>query len=245
MTDREVNKKICDMILDDKVSSDEVLWYVKGECRSVPLTPQTLGMLFEMYAEIQYDEDDPLSCFSREIPISELKNIHPGFESTNGCQWARSDNSYLGKKYKIKRPQKGGKVFAIQLDGPNKNSTKKYRNIRKDIRVNILKQNCAVLDIGANIEIDHKNGKYNELANVSLETQKEQDFQPLSRSANDAKRQHCKECIRDGKRYDARRLGYKEGWIAGDENTSECAGCYWYDIKRFNQLISKDFNKMN
>ena len=115
MTDREVSKKICDMILDDNISSDEVLWYVKGECRSVALTPQTLGMLFELYAEIEYNEDDPLSCFSREIPISELKNIHPGFESTNGCQWARSDGSYLGKRYKIKRPKRAVRSLQFNL----------------------------------------------------------------------------------------------------------------------------------
>lgn len=45
--------------------------------------------------------DDPMSCFSAEISIDLLANIHPNFRSTNGCQWARSDNSYLGKKYII------------------------------------------------------------------------------------------------------------------------------------------------
>lgn len=54
---------------------------------------------------------------------------------------------------------------------------------------------------------------------------------------------HSKDCIKTGKRYDARRLGYKEGWVVGDENTSPCIGCYWYDPKRFNQLISKDYKK--
>lgn len=243
MTSKEANKKIQDMINDSSISSDAVIRFVKGECQTIALTPLTLGMLFEMYAEIEYDENDLTSCFSREIPISELKNIHPGFESTNGCQWARSDNSYLGKKYKIKRPKAGGKVFAVQLDGPNNNSIKKYRGIRKDIKESICSRRCVVLDIGSNVEVDHKNGKYDELSNVTLEEQKESDFQPLSKSVNDAKRQHCKECIRDGKRYDARRLGYKEGWVVGDENTAPCIGCYWYDPKRFNQLISKDFLK--
>lgn len=96
---------------------------------------------------------------------------------------------------------------------------------------------------GSSIEVDHKNGKYDELSNIELENQKIDDFQPLSKAANDAKRQHCKDCIKTGKRYDARRLGYKEGWVVGDENTSPCIGCYWYDPKRFNQLISKDYKK--
>lgn len=133
----------------------------------------------------------------------------------------------LEKKYKIKRPQKGGKVFSIRLDGPNVNSVKKHRGIRQDIRTEISKQRCVVLDIGSSIEVDHKNGKYDELSNIELENQKIDDFQPLSKAANDAKRQHCKDCIKTGKRYDARRLGYKEGWVVGDENTSPCIGCYF------------------
>lgn len=243
MTSKEINKQIQDMILNPTISTDDVIRFVKGECQTVSLTPLTLGMLFEMYAEVHYDENDPTTCFSREIPISELRNIHPGFESSNGCQWARSDGSYLGKRYKIKRPKAGGKVSAIQLDGPNHNSVKTYRSIRKDIRDTITHQRCAVLDVGSNIEVDHKNGKYDELSNIDMDNQKLQDFQPLSKAANDAKRQHCKQCIREGKRYDARRLGYKEGWVVGDENTAPCIGCYWYDPKRFNELISRDYTK--
>lgn len=239
---KEVNTKIQKMIQEEN-ETDEIIRFVKGECQTVNLTPVTLGMLFEVYAEIKYDENDPTSCFSKEILISELKNIHPAFESTNGCQWARSDGSYLGKKYKIKRPKKGGKVTAVQLDGPNYNSTKQYRNIRKDIRVSILNGRCSVLDIQSNIEIDHKNGRYDDLSNLEAEKQKEDDFQALSKAANNAKRQHCKECIRTGKRYDAKRLGYKESYVVGDEKTSVCIGCYWYDPHRFNQLISKDFKK--
>jgi hypothetical protein len=43
-------------------------------------------------------------------------------------------------------------------------------------------------------EIDHKNGWKNDLSVMNPKTQKLEDFQPLSKSANDAKRQHCKEC---------------------------------------------------
>lgn len=240
----KMNKKIQQMILDPNISCTDVIQFVKGECQTIALTPSTLGMLFEMYADVKYNQDDPISCFSKKIPISELKNIHPGFESTNGCQWARSDNSYLGKKYKIKRFKDKNKVSAVQLDGPNNNSVKVYRSIRQDIRDKLGKQRCVILDVGSNIEIDHKNGKYNELANLSTDKQKLSDFQPLSKAANDAKRQHCKKCIEEGKRFDARILGYKEGWVVGDENTAPCIGCYWYDPLRFNQLISKDYNKI-
>ena len=104
-TDKEINKKIQTMVLE-RENIDSIIRFVKGNCQNINLTPMTLGMLFEAYADVRYDENDPTSCFSKEVPIAELKNIHPSFESTNGCQWARSDGSYLGKKYKIKRPQK-------------------------------------------------------------------------------------------------------------------------------------------
>lgn len=243
MSAENLNKKIQNMIQEGDIAPDDVLRYVKEQCQAAALTPQTLGMLFELYAGVDYDPDDPTSCFSREVPISELTSIHPGFKSTNGCQWARSDGSYLGNRYQIKRPKVGGKVAAIQLDGPNHNSIKRYRGIRKDIWDEVSKQRCAVLDVGSNIEVDHKNGKYDELSNISMEDQKSSDFQPLSKAANDAKRQHCKDCRRDGKRYDARRLGYQAGWIVGDENTSSCVGCYWYDPKQFNETVSKDYRK--
>lgn len=241
--DKIINKKIQHMILSPEISRENVLRYVKGECQTVQLTPQTLGMLFELYAEVQFDESNPLTAFSAEITIDELKNIHPGFRSTNGCQWARSDGGYLGKKYKIKRIHQGGKVYSIKLDGPNEDSVKKYRGINPKIRKTILQGRCVILDTSVNIEVDHKNGKYNSLTNLELSTQKLSDFQPLSKAANDAKRQHCQICIKTGKRYDARKLGYKEAFIVGDENTSPCPGCYWYDPKRFNEVISKNFDK--
>lgn len=243
MDSKTINKKIQSMIVDPDISSDEVIRYVKGECQTISLTPATLGMIFEMYAEVDYNMDDPTSCFSEEITIAELKNIHPGFESTNGCQWARSDGSYLGKRYIIKRTHKGGRVYGIRLDGPNNNSIKTHRTIRADIRKEIESQRCVILDTSSNIEVDHKNGKYNELSAIDLGKQKKSDFQALSKAANAAKRQHCLTCIQEGKRYDARRLGYTEGWVVGDENTAPCIGCYWYDPHRFNQLISKNFKK--
>ena len=226
MTNREINKKIQETILNSAIDVNEIIRYVKNECKMVSLTPQTLGMLFEVYAGVNYDKNDLTSCFSREISIVELRNIHPGFESTNGCHRARSDSCYLGKRYKIRRIKKGGKVVAIQLDGSNHNSIKKHRSIRKDIRDKILTQKCVVLDIASNIEVDHKNGRYDELSNIDLNDQKTSDFQPLTKAVNDAKRQHCKECIRDGKRYDAHRLGYKEGRNAADKNTVSRSGCY-------------------
>lgn len=88
-----------------------------------------------------------------------------------------------------------------------------------------------------------KNGKYDELSNTDVKTQKLQDFQPLCKPANDAKRQHCTVCKRRGKRFDARTMGYQVGWICGDEDTKVCTGCFWYDIEKFNHEVSKGFVK--
>lgn len=244
MARSEKEKKVLDMLADKSISVDDIIRYVKGECRDVAFSPLTLGMLFERIAGVEYDENDPMSCFSAEISIDVLANIHPGFRSTNGCQWARSDSSYLGKKYVIVRKRSGNRVSSVRLDGANDKSLKRNKGIRKEIVAEITKQRCAILDISTQIECDHKDGHYDVLSNQSLETQKLSDFQPLSKAANDAKRGHCMRCINSGKRYDATRLGYSQSFIVGDENTSGCQGCYWYDPKYFNKIISKEYKKV-
>ncbi len=243
MSRNEKEKKVLDMIKDKEIKTEDIINFVKKECFNINFGPQTLGMLFERIADVEYNEDDPASSFSSEISIDKLAEIHPNFRSTNGCQWARSDNSYLGKKYVIVRKHKGGKVSSIKLDGANDKSIKRNRGIKKEIVEEISKQRCAILDVGTQIECDHKDGHYDVLSNQSLDTQKISDFQPLSKAANDAKRGHCQKCINSGKRYDARQLGYSQGFVLGDENTKGCQGCYWYDPKYFNKIISKDFNK--
>lgn len=42
MTAKEINKKIQEMISSDSVPQDEIIRFVKGECQTVSLTPQTL-----------------------------------------------------------------------------------------------------------------------------------------------------------------------------------------------------------
>lgn len=237
-----VNKIIQNMITNGE-SIEKVLNYVKNDCKNEHLTPKTLGMLFELYADVKYDEDDPSSGFSRVVTVEELKNIHRDFVSTNGNHWARSDVNYLGKKYIIIRNKRSGKTFSVKLDGINNKSLKKNRKIRKDIRDKLSRQRCVILDIGTNIQVDHKDGHYDDPKNQDTSTQKESDFQPLSAAANDAKRSHCNNCIKEGKRYDATRLGYSQAFLYGDENTKSCQGCYWYDPKLFNKTISKDYKK--
>lgn len=177
--------------------------------------------------------------FTKEILLSDLILLDDGFRLGNGGSWCREDGPL--KKFNIIRTKKGNKIYSIRLDGFNKNY--KDRKIRPDIRTKIVKSPCAILHINSNIECDHKDGMYDDNRVSDVKTQEVSDFQPLSKAANGAKRTHCKNCIKSGKRFDAKLLGYSESYTEGSESTKSCSGCYWYDPHKFNSLISKDFKK--
>ena len=197
------------------------------------------AVLKEIFLVVNPPDEDG---FSKEITIDSLMTYNIGFRTTNGGDWCRSDQSALGKEYNINRIKKRGKIYAIKLDGYNKQLVIN-QSIRSDIAQNIKKKRCAILDVSTNIEVDHKNGKKDEQYMNDLESQSLNDFQPLSKAANDAKRTHCSNCKESGKRYDAKRLGYSVSFTKGDANTDNCPGCYWYDPIKFNEEISKDFKK--
>lgn len=180
--------------------------------------------------------------FSDIIFIEDLINKYgEQFKSNNGCQWARK-GSKLDKRYILVRIQAkdiggtGNKVVAIQTKGIRK--TVENHSIPLVVRNSLKGKPCAVLNvITSDMEIDHKNGKYND------ENYDENDFQPLSKSVNDAKREHCKRCNSTGCRFKASVLGYKVDFTKGDEKSTFCEGCYWYDPKLFNQIISANYER--
>lgn len=173
--------------------------------------------------------------YSEFISMDYLVKINPNFECGNGGSWCRSDGS-LGKLFEIVKKYDKGKISEIKLDGYKKQKTD--RGIDESIRNEIIKRRCAVLDIGTNIECDHKNGKYNESKELTID-----DFQPLNKTVNDSKRQHCKNCKESGIRYDAKRKGYSFSYTKGNEFSKNCEGCYWYDPIAFNKEISANFKK--
>lgn len=194
--------------------------------------------LVEIFLEVAKPNQDGVS---RKVSIDELEQYDPRFRTTNGCSWARDDGS-LGAKYLIKREKGKGRVIAVQLTGLKEDPIAK--GIRKDIVETIRKQRCAILDLSSDIQVDHKNGRYNTIRMTDSDKQRLDDFQPLCRCANTAKRGHCKKCSISGKRFDATRLGYSIGWLnGGDEEYDQwqCKGCYWHDPKRFNEEVSKDY----
>lgn len=223
------------MLSSSDTSIDTIISYVQNNCSQYNLSPKPLGMIFEKYAHPDNNG------FSDYITISELINIHLGFKSTNGCQWARTNASFLGKKYHIERTQKNGSVYSVKLSGFNTDKIKQDRHINQNIKTALANKTCCILDIKSStgMEIDHKNARYDtDMSNQSIN-----DFQVMTKQVNDAKRQHCKKCLQTKKRYDAKRLGYSASFICGTEFSSVCIGCYWYDPHNFNKIISENFTK--
>ena len=174
--------------------------------------------------------------FSREVHINEFINEYDRLNFHNGCDFARK-TSEIGKKYNVVFRREKNKIVSITLEGFNKNATPKQ--IRGDIKKVIQSQKCRVLHISS-VEVDHKDGHNDDYSALKLENQKLEDFQPLSPSVNKAKRQHCKICRGNKVRFDARLLGYsKAQWIGSINYNGSCVGCYWYDVKKFNEEISK------
>lgn len=170
-----------------------------------------------------------------------IRDYGEKFQSNNGCQWARK-GSKLDRNYILTRLHakdlggKGNKVVAIQVSGFRE--TIENHSIPQNVRNSLKNVPCAVLGvITSDMEIDHKNGKYND------EEYQQEDFQALTKSVNDAKREHCKRCNATGCRFKASQLGYSVDFIEGDESSSTCQGCYWYDPQFFNQTISANYIK--
>ena len=180
---------------------------------------------------------------SRWVDISEFVGEYACLTFGNGASWARKEST-LAKKYIIefdKSITPGNGIDRIRLNGLNNGDYSQH--IRADIKRTIKAQRCVVLGT-SNPEVDHKNGMKNEDRVMRNEDQRLEDFQPLSKAANDAKRQYCKECRRTGIRYDAKKLGYPMSYYKGgathNNEENACEGCYWYDPIEFKKhLIEK------
>lgn len=180
---------------------------------------------------------------SRWVSSSEFIGEYADLKFGNGASWARKEST-LAKKFIIefdKSVTPGNGIDRIRLNGFNDSDYSQH--IRADIKRAIKARRCVVLGT-SNPEVDHKNGMKNEDRVMRNKDQRLEDFQPLSKAANDAKRQYCKECIRTGIRYDAKKLGYPMSYYKGaathNHEEDACIGCYWYDPLEFkSHLIEK------
>lgn len=229
-------KKIKEMAASPDVKFKTLKKYIADNCKDYVLTPAILGRIFEKYVGIDTTKEGHEDAFTDDVPVSDLAKIHPSFVSSNGCQWARSHSSYLGKKYAIVREQDGGRVASVRLAGANPDLLNKCRSIDPKIYAAFAGCACVMCGTHSTIEVDHKDGRYDNERNASADTQVATDFQPLCKHDNDTKRQRCKECKATGKRFDAKELGYPMSWTEGGEDWDEeqnCHGCFYYDIADF------------
>ena len=186
-------------------------------------------------------QPDENGC-SRWVDTSEFVGEYAELKFGNGASWARKEST-LAKSYIVefdKSITPGNGIDRVRLNGFNNGDFSQH--IRADIKRTIRAQRCVVLGT-SNPEVDHKNGMKNESRVMRNEDQQLQDFQPLSKAANDAKRQYCKDCRRTGIRFDAKVLGYPISYYAGgaSHNFEEdaCIGCYWYDPLEFKKYLTK------
>lgn len=180
---------------------------------------------------------------TRWVSKTEFVDEYASLMFQNGADWCRAEST-IAKYYYVefdKSITPGNGVDRIRLNGYKKEEDRMgSQTIRSDIKSFYQSKRCVVLGT-SNPEVDHKNGYKNNSRVMATATQKLEDFQPLSKAANDAKRQFCKECERHGKRYDAKQLGYPISFYKGDINhdgtETGCEGCFWYDPIEFRKHL--------
>lgn len=180
---------------------------------------------------------------SRWVNASEFVGEYAELKFGNGASWARKEST-LAKRYIVefdKTITPGNGIDRVRTNGFNNGDYSQH--IRSDIKREICSRRCVVLGT-SNPECDHKNGRKNEDRVMRNEEQKLSDFQPLSKAANDAKRQFCKECKQTGIRFDAKKLGYPMSYYKGgavhNSKNNGCEGCYWYDPLEFKRHLQEE-----
>ena len=191
----------------------------------------------ELFLELA--KPDPETGVSRWVNVSEFVGKYSELVLGNGNSWGRK-SSALQRRYILevdKSITSGNGIDRMRLNGYN--SDKHFsQSIRSDIVSEIRSRKCVMLGVNGTsenttIEVDHKDGRKNDMRVSDQATQRLEDFQPLCKAANDIKRQICKNCKLNDKRWDAKNIeGNPYSFYEGDENYTEelgCVGCYQYD----------------
>ncbi len=215
---------------------------------------------------------EPLTSISRFVNVAEFDGEYVELRFGNGGGWSRLDGDF-GKKHKIcvvktngtKRFSwtptekeineieiellnymfsKGTSIMLIKICGLQELSAS--RPIRTDIRKVLVTQPCVVCGTNSQIEIDHKNGLYNDPRVLNSKSQLIDDFQALCKHCNDQKRQTCVWQKKHNQRYPASKIPqlalFGIDFVEGNETFSETdinalVGTYWYDPVEFMKKI--------
>ena len=160
--------------------------------------------------------------YSRKVLVKEIVN--------SGLKWSKNGNGrrgiYFGDhryNWKVERGS-GRTVISLQLNGLNE-SIAFNQTIRKDIKDELYKgtksnfaPNCIVPLVDNDKEIDHRWGRKDSPLYDRINDPKKQtieDFQLLSHSHNQYKREQCVKCKNTNTRFNGTK------W---DDNIG-CAGC--------------------
>ena len=200
----------------------------------------TRGTKPDLFVELANPNSDGVS---RWVSKSEFVGKYSPLMFQNGADWCRKEST-IARYYYVefdKSVTPGNGVDRIRLNGYKKPEDRLgSQSIRSDIKQYYKQKRCVILGT-SNPEVDHKNGWKNDDSVMNVATQKMEDFQPLSKAANDAKRQFCKECRATGERFDAKRLGYPMSYCKGckmhDGTATGCEGCFWYDPIEFRKHL--------
>jgi len=182
---------------------------------------------------------NPDTGCSRWVSVAEFKGKYACLVLGNGCSWGRK-SSPLQARYVVefdKTQTPGNSIDRIRLNGYNR-AHHFSQAIRRDICDEIRRRKCVMLGVNGTsentrIEVDHKDGRKDDMRVSDPNTQRIEDFQPLCKAANDIKRQICKRCKETNKRWCARNIaGNPYDFYDGTEEYTPdvgCRGCYQYD----------------
>ncbi|MCI8588092.1 MAG: restriction endonuclease [Bacilli bacterium] len=198
------------------------------------------GSRASLFLELAQPDEDG---YSRWVSKREFVGEYEPLMFKNGGDWCRS-SAKIAKDFVLefdRTETSGVGIDRIRLAGFQDDAIGS-QTIRSDIKRYYQGKRCVVLGT-SNPEVDHKNGRKNNPSTMCVDTQKLEEFQPLSKAANDAKRQFCKECKRTSERYDATKLGYPISFYAGtshhDGSVTGCEGCFWYDPVEFRRHLEQ------
>lgn len=171
--------------------------------------------------------------YSRWVAKSECVGKYKKLEPRNGNHWYRNRGL---KKYIFEKEIRDSETY-WRFNGIVDDDSF-TRTIRQDIRDIVKREKCAFTSSNGTknnpIEVDHKNGRYNDPRVLNEYTQMVFDFQPLLKFLNAKKREDCIVCKKTNKRFDAKNLGFRVSFIEGNEDyVGTCEGCFWFDIERF------------
>ncbi len=160
----------------------------------------------ELFLELAQPDKNGVS---RWVSVTEFIGKYQGLwgvgvPGSNGGTWCRG-NSSLAKEFNLEfvyRKAQGNPIDRIRLNG-YKTRGVFNQSIRQDIKNYYKQQCCAMCGVRGNsentqIEVDHKDGRKDDLRVSDSNTQILDDFQALCKACNDKKRQICKKCKESG-----------------------------------------------